>query len=526
MDSDKENLVKFPCPVCGVSRESDSAGCKSCGWEDLPVPQIQEDHPGLEAGENQSQANKHTRTQRAFGIGCIPVWAMFVLPSVWHLWFPETAGWDWKQMLVGALLAPAVHVLGASIGASIAQRYNWWTAGAVLLVIVFASMSLIRTSAPRRSSLDYPQNETPAVWTSAFELSDEECIAFAKSIENAVASGNLAAFNDKFEWNALIVKASTGVPLPAKLQQGVLREIRNFGQQIIDLTRPAGSYKVLRIRTKGTEKWALFRMLFPDGAVNYHDLLLAQDANGKLKVIDIYVFNGGILMSESFRRVTLPMLAHEDEELLEYLTESEREYSAHAKTFAQIVQAFSRGDYRTALQLYDKLPPSLQRDKTILSWRVRAAQPLGGEQYSRVLADYRAYYPDDPSLDLLLIDLYGMTKEYDKVLLSIDRIVEATGGDSYLNALKAAVFYDQKELDAAKKEAQKAIDEDPTIEQAYSILIRISLDRKQFDETVELLKAIRRELHGDFEFYHLAPIPGGDEFVKSPEYREWLSSRW
>ena len=153
-------------------------------------------------------------------------------------------------------------------------------------------------------------------------------------------------------------------------------------------------------------------------------------------------------MSESFRRL-LPMAAHESKELRGSLLKSERELFRHSKTIAQIIEAATCGDSRMAFQLHEKLPPSLQHDKLILFQRLRAVQPQSREEYFRVPNDCRAYYPDGLSLDLLLIDLYRMTKEYDKGLLSIDRIVEATGGDPYLTALKAVVYYENNDLQRA-----------------------------------------------------------------------------
>ncbi len=62
------------------------------------------------------------------------------------------------------------------------------------------------------------------------------------------------------------------------------------------------------------------------------------------------------------------------------------------------------------------------------------------------------------------MDQYSITGERDESLRAIDRILIATGGDPYLNLLKAVVLFETQELDAAKQEAQSSLDEEPTLQ--------------------------------------------------------------
>ena len=343
-------------------------------------------------------------------------------------------------------------------------------------------------------------------------LTDEETLV--KSIEHAAAWRNMAAFNDEVDWNAMMKRGLAGVTVPMEVQEGLLEIFPSrFMEQIVG----AAGYKFLRVRARGAERWALFRMIWSDGTFTYHDMLLAEDANGKLRVIDVNALNTGVLFSESLRQV-LPLLANESEELRELLTDSEREFVEHSSTMAQITQAGDRGDYRSVLQFYDDLPPSLRRHKNLLSLRLRAAQALGGEEYSRALTDYRAYYQDDPSLDFLLIDLYAITGEVDESLRALDRILIATGGDPYLNALKAAALLEGQDLDAAKQEAQSAIDGEPTLQIGYQVLLTIVVARNEFEEAVQLLD----EMETRFGFELTDPPPEYSEFIDSPQYKVWL----
>ena len=48
-----------------------------------------------------------------------------------------------------------------------------------------------------------------------------------------------------------------------------------------------GRYKFLRFRTRQGGRWALFRFLYPDGGVDYHDLLLTRGADGTVRASDV-----------------------------------------------------------------------------------------------------------------------------------------------------------------------------------------------------------------------------------------------
>ena len=111
------------CPSCGLVNPDAAYKC-DCGYN-FETRKVETPYPKrLDERDNQLQEDKDTRLETVFGIGGIFVGATVVWPFLWHLWFPDSSGFDWPQVLVGALLASLFYSLGAAIGGSIRESYK------------------------------------------------------------------------------------------------------------------------------------------------------------------------------------------------------------------------------------------------------------------------------------------------------------------------------------------------------------------------------------------------------------------
>jgi hypothetical protein len=97
------------------------------------------------------------------------------------------------------------------------------------------------------------------------------------------------------------------------------------------------------------------------------------------------------------------------------------------------------------------------------------------------------------------------------------------GGDPYLNVLRASFRLQEKDYPAAMELAQKAIDGDPKLLDAYFVQVSCALGEKNFVRAVELLKTINENFKVEFNDFTADPTYA--EFVQSPEYADWMESR-
>ena len=372
----------------------------------------------------------------------------------------------------------------------------------------------------------------PAAAESWQTPTDEECRQFAKSLEQIVQSGDLAAFNNVIDWDAILEKATSGLPCPEKTRRQFIIGAKQamgsrmgFGWNVAQQVANGGSYRFLRIHSKYDQKRVLFRFLVAgQQGVNYHDFLLVRQSDGKIRAVDSYVFMSAEMLSTAIRRGFVPVVAEVSKSVLAKLTGAESEYIKHIKIVLQMSNAVVSGNSQQALEIYRRLPPVLQKDKNLLMMRLRAAKATGDETlYVAAIDDFRRYHPNDPCVDMLAIDGHILNKRYDEALKCIDRLDKAVGGDPYLDVLRANLRIVQGDHEAARVLTQKAIDAEEALVEAYWTLVTIALAEKNFDETTRLLNLIIQKFN--VEIGDLSGNPPYAEYIKSPQYRQWMQSR-
>jgi predicted Zn-dependent protease len=178
-------------------------------------------------------------------------------------------------------------------------------------------------------------------------------------------------------------------------------------------------------------------------------------------------------------------------------------------------------NWRQALNTYKELPTSVQESKPAMTMRLLATQSVSDAEYLATIDDFRKRYPNDAMIDLVSVDAYILRKAYDKALESIDRVDKVIGRDPYLKVLRGNVLLREKKLNAARDMVQDAVMEDPNLLRGYYSLIDISLARRDYADTVKWLK--KAESLG-VTFGDLTTVGAFDEFVKSPEYKNWLKT--
>jgi hypothetical protein len=376
-----------------------------------------------------------------------------------------------------------------------------------------------------------PQGGSPAQSAAARRApSDEQCRQFAMTLEQAVRAGDAAAYQAPIDIDAILAAATRGVEGAEKSKRGFAKGVKqtfhaqnDFGRRVVEAVQGGGSYRLLRVHDKGAEKLALFRMVLAGGGVNYHDMTLALGPDGKVRAADVYVFLTAEKLSETLRRSFLPLAAEESKSLLAKLTGAESDFIKNIDKFGRIPEAIAAGRYREALDIYYQLPPSLRKDKSFLLLRLQAAMHAGDQAYLAAIRDFRAYHPHDPCVDIISIDKFILGKQYREASQAIDRLDAAVGGDPYLNVIRGNLHLLQNETGPAKAFAEKTLKADDTLIDAHWLLVSAALQERAFGEVTRFLRRIDEKF--DVEFFDLETVPEYAEYVKSPEYQDWLKSR-
>lgn len=357
-------------------------------------------------------------------------------------------------------------------------------------------------------------------------MTDEECLALFKSLKSALDAGDASKFNSHIDWVAMLNRATANLGTEQDREQiksGALTSLTSqnaFGNELVKNVKGGGSFDLLRLKNQRGRRTALVRFLLAGGALNYFELELVREPDRQIKIVDIYPFAAGELMSQTLRRGFIPVVARTSQTLIEKLTKGEGDYLKSLNEILEMTKALSTDRPQDALAIYGKLPPSVQKDKTVLMVRLRAALAVNEAEYAAAIEAIRTNFPQDPALDLIALDGYFMKKQYAEALAGIDRLDKSVGGDPYLNVLRANTYVEQGDLNKARDFAEQGVAGAPQVLATHWALVTLTLRQEDYAATLAELKNIRRNFR--LQFGDMTKVREYAGFCKSPQYQEWL----
>ncbi len=350
---------------------------------------------------------------------------------------------------------------------------------------------------------------------------------FAEAFESAIYASDPSIVTRMIDWERLLQTAIRGIDAPESLREefvrGGLSEKQGLAVQLSRAVATGSSFRLLRVYEEDDERRALFRLLQPSSGVKYHELILGRDSTGAVRAVDIYFFLSGERLSRTMRRTFLLAAAEQPGDPLGRVLNGDNEFIKHADEFRQMSAELQAGNPQKSIEIYQELPLSMQREKTVMLLYVQATAGLDDDLYAQAIDDFRAVHNRDACVDMVSIDGHLLREEYDRALEAVARVDKAVGGDPYMDVLRANINLMRKEPSIAEVFAKQAISQDPELIDAYWALITVSLVSQSYQDTVSWLTTIQQKF--DIELEDLRTISDYADFVKSPEYEAWQGKR-
>jgi hypothetical protein len=298
--------------------------------------------------------------------------------------------------------------------------------------------------------------------------------------------------------------------------------VRRSVQQVLVTFR----VEFLRAVKDGDGMKARFRL--SGQGVNYWDILLGRNIAGRVCMVDYLGYTEGEYFSETQRRLFQQLIPG-----LLRGTRSKALADAELRSIQKLKEltTFLReGQYESFLQSYDHLDPALQQQRTILYYRVMAANAIAAKDpnpgpvtmkiYSNAVDEYLREFPAASNLELMQLDYYFLTKDFRAVIRVVDQLDRRVGGDPYLDLLRGNALHAMNELAPAKAKLRAVEKSCPWEKDVYNALVAISLEEKDFIETTRLLMATEKNTEQEWE-----PNFNGaelfDAYRASKEFAKW-----
>ena len=369
---------------------------------------------------------------------------------------------------------------------------------------------------------------TTGVWSGlcseAAPLTEEECVVFAKKVEEGIQQGDATVVNNAFDIQGFLDRASAGLGLNEKqrkeLASGpVLANGDLIGKQLVGQVATGAQYKFLRVREVDREMCALFR-ISRVGTVNYQLMYLSRGAKG-ITITDLFSYETGEPISVPMRRLFTQIARRNG--WLGNNKQMGNEYVRNMETMMFMTRALQNGEPEKVLLFYKELPKSVKRERMFMLLRLRAAQRVGKAECLKALKDFEDTFGKGHGALLPLFAAAFDAGLHDKALELLMALEKEIGPDAYIHAYRSSVWTSKNNARQAMDWANKAIELEPDCLEGYASLLTVLLKLNRFDEAKDLMLKVERNDLGAFDDLKEHEEFAG--FVASPEYQKWLEQR-
>ena len=397
-----------------------------------------------------------------------------------------------------------------------------------LVALIFGTMSIAACKKNAPTPGDPPpmpsmRNQGPAV-------SEDEAKKFGEELSEAIAARDGVRSEGLFQTKDLMERCIADLNPPAEFLRGLRNSAGvDLSKEIIRSIGDGGSYKFLRIKAVDGRPRPLFRLLSAEGTVNYHEFILARFPDGRVGMEDVYVATTGEEFSRSMRRLLLPALRQMNRNAVEKLVGGEKEYVDQFPKIASIAAAVrAKSNCASALADYRSLPSGIKNQKALQVFALQLAMQVNEDEYLVELERFRANHATDPALDLVSIDYFLLKKQFQQAQDATDRLADWTGGDPYLNAMKAGLYIEAGEFSEADGQLTIALRDDPKLISGYWSRVTLACKMNAHAETTEWLKKIVIEFALELDPDAVKAEATYSEYCKSDEFealKVWLKER-
>ena len=270
-------------------------------------------------------------------------------------------------------------------------------------------------------------------------------------------------------------------------------------------SRGRGRFRYLKVVMRDGEPRPLIRR-WNDVGINYHELVLGKDADGEIRIVDVWTLSSGELISETFRQLLIGTMKQADGFVLNDAFQVVRRM-ANAQNFVGI------------LAYMETLPDDIAEERLLMVLRLQAATRVGEEAYAEAVEDYRQTFgDDDPSLAMLEAEILSLAGNVDGAIAAVDRVDAYVDGDPTLECLRSMIYSNAGQIGAAKAAATRAVERAPDWPDGHWQVIDYALLEQDYDEVLRRLRALH-QLGAEVE--DLRINPHFDAFRQTPQHEQW-----
>jgi tetratricopeptide (TPR) repeat protein len=391
----------------------------------------------------------------------------------------------------------------------------------VLALLVLAGCSKSEPKPPPSAGTVAPRPAFNAVSDIPAELR-ADLDSFARQFETASREGDTNAIRRTFDLAAISDDVCEGIQaneatldkFKSGFKNGMLRSV---SQLSAGWAQNNAKYKGVALY-KGSPA-TRFRFVSDDSGIAIMDLVVRKNAQGEVRIVNLYNHAMGYDMVEQSRQMIAPMLGDLDQSFLQRLINKPNASQDDIKRFGELAKLIARRDFAGVVSTYDQLSPTMKETLPATGMYLTALQALGDDnKYKQALKDAGTRFKS-ASFQFMLVDAHFLDKEYDKAIECIDSFMTAVEKDAALLTLKSLMFHAKGDAKNAQTVLREAIKLEPDCLFAHSKGLDVLLAAKDYAGVRDSM--IFLEEKGGLRFKGAMDDPLWDDFKKAPESKQW-----
>jgi len=305
------------------------------------------------------------------------------------------------------------------------------------------------------------------------KVGKEEAAKFASDMETAALKRRPGLLTSNIILQALTdrIAREQGNKYTSDIEKGLGKGVKSSGldDNIYAILGKTGTFEKVKLYEKGGQQRAIFRAFGEEG-INYFDMELTKLDN-KVGIADMLVYSSGENISKSLAAFATAIMAETNDKKTAQMTEG----------FDAIKRLMAKGNYQQAKKEFDMLPASVRNTRVADVLNVQISSELDEETYLNEIEKFEKKYVDEPGVQLTLLDLYFLRKDYDKALGAINSIDSIINKDPFLDYYRGLIYNVKEQGDKAIECYTRVTISNPGFPSPYAELMAHYLEKGEND---------------------------------------------
>lgn len=300
------------------------------------------------------------------------------------------------------------------------------------------------------------------------------------------------------------------------------KEKFKLGEVLIRDLGETGEYTFLKSYVSEENEHHLLFRLYSEEGLNYHDYTVTL-VNNEPKLTEMYIYLSGEDFSKTLKGIYQNALISTQKEIDKELDQISA--VSDLLKLAKVKNLYVGGKNKEALKLYNTLSNEAKIKKVFMLTKIQISSNIGIEEYHKAIDEFKNIFPDDESLQLVLIDGYFLKEEYDNCLATINELDKNLGGDDFLDLFRANTYYAKRDLLNAKIAISRLIENYPNFIDGYLTAISVYIENDEFKEAIPIIDQMCEIFEISYVELEKGLIEDYPDLEKQPSFKDWITKR-